>query len=175
MDTHNEDIVNSVTSASQPSQNTYPSLCSSVSTVDHEMEQTEATMLHDPFEQTETQVVSRTFEPEQHHPAGMVLGEFSFAPTTETTVYTTKVVKTINFPPLVMKGPKHLHDLDPKMYPLAASPTPSALKKFCFDVDGKPTVFREAQNPEAALQEVRDDSILCVPPTMTDCYIQPDT
>lgn len=110
-------------------------------------------MLSDPFERTHH--VTRTYESDQESTANMVLGEFSFAPTTETTVYTTKVVKTINFPPLVMKGPKHLHELDPKLYPLAASPTPPALKKFCFDIDGKPTVFREAEDPDATLSEVR--------------------
>ncbi|MCJ1443683.1 MAG: SCF ubiquitin ligase complex subunit cdc4 [Stictis urceolatum] len=110
-------------------------------------------IMNDPFEQNT--VASRPEQMEKEQGLDTILGEFSFAPTTETTVYTTKVVKTINFPPLIMKGPKHLHDLDPKLYPLAASPTPSALKNFCFDVGGKPTMFREAEYPDLTLQEVR--------------------
>ena len=54
----------------------------------------------------------------------------------------------------MMRAPKRLHELDPKLYPLAASPTPASIKRFCFDVGGKPTVFREAENASDTLHQV---------------------
>jgi F-box and WD-40 domain protein CDC4 len=53
-----------------------------------------------------------------------------------------------------MKAPQHLYDLDPKLYPLAASPTPYSIKKLCFDVDGRPTLFQEADDTLQTLEEV---------------------
>lgn len=84
-----------------------------------------------------------------------ILGQFSFAPATQTTVVTTTTTTTTNFPPLMMKAPHHLHELDPKLYPLASSPTPKSIKRFCFDVGGRPTYFNEAENTLDALQGVR--------------------
>ena len=84
-----------------------------------------------------------------------MLAQFSFAPATQTTVVTTTTTTTTSFPPLKIKAPTHLHELDPKLYPLASSPTPQSLKKFCFDVGGRPTVFREADNALEAYEEVR--------------------
>jgi len=82
------------------------------------------------------------------------LGQLSFAPATQTTVVVTTTTTTTNFPPFVMRTPSQLHDLDPKLYPLAATPTPQSLKRFCFDIDGKPTFFREAEATGETLQEV---------------------
>lgn len=82
------------------------------------------------------------------------VGQFSLAPTTQTTVVTTTTTTTTSFPQLVMKPPKHLNELDPKEYPLAAVPTPSNLKRFCFDVEGKPTYFREEDDAEKSIREV---------------------
>lgn len=82
------------------------------------------------------------------------LGQLSFAPATQTTVVVTTTTTTTNFPPFVMRTPSQLHDLDPKLYPLAATPTPQAMKRFCFDIDGKPTFFREAEATGETLQEV---------------------
>ena len=83
-----------------------------------------------------------------------VLGQFSYAPATQTTVVTTTTTTTTNFPPILMKAPQHLFDLDPKLYPLASSPTPISIKKLCFDVDGTPTLFQEADDTLATLEKV---------------------
>lgn len=91
--------------------------------------------------------------------ADRMLGQFSFAPATQTTVVTTTTTTTTSFPPLMMKAPHHLHELDSKLYPLASSPTPQSMKRFCFDVGGRPTFFREADNTLDTLQEVR---LLCI-------------
>ncbi|KAI5777477.1 WD40-repeat-containing domain protein [Geopyxis carbonaria] len=81
------------------------------------------------------------------------VGQFSFAPTTQTTVVTTTTTTTTTFPQLVMKPPRNLNELDPKEFPLAAVPTPSSLKRFCFDIEGKPTHFREEDDAEASIRE----------------------
>ena len=83
-----------------------------------------------------------------------VLGQFSYAPATQTTVVTTTTTTTTNFPPLMMKAPQHLYDLDSKLYPLASSPTPHSIKKLCFDVEGRPTIFQEADDTLQAIQKV---------------------
>jgi len=83
-----------------------------------------------------------------------ILGQFSFAPTTQTTVVTTTTTTTTSFPPLKIKAPSNLHELDPKLYPLASAPTPQSMKRFCFDVGGKPTVFQEADNTLDTYREV---------------------
>ena len=85
-----------------------------------------------------------------------VLGQFSYAPATQTTVVTTTTTTTTNFPPIMMKAPQHLYDLDPKLYPLASSPTPTSIKKLCFDVDGTPTLFQEADDTLETLEKVRE-------------------
>ncbi|KAI9678841.1 MAG: SCF ubiquitin ligase complex subunit cdc4 [Caeruleum heppii] len=72
------------------------------------------------------------------------LGQFSYAPATKTTVITTTTTTTTAFPPFLLKSPRHLEALDPKQYPLAASPTPKTLKNLSFDLAGTPTHFREA-------------------------------
>jgi len=87
--------------------------------------------------------------------ADEVLGQFSFAPATQTTVVTTTTTTTTSFPPLVMKAPTHLYRLDPKLYPLAASPTPQALKKLSFEAGGRQTLFQEAENATQTLRTVR--------------------
>ena len=83
-----------------------------------------------------------------------ILGQFSFAPATQTTVVTTTTTTTTSFPPLIMKAPRHLSDLDQMLYPLAASPTPQAIKRLCMDVGGRHTVFREADDAAASLRMV---------------------
>ena len=54
----------------------------------------------------------------------------------------------------MMKAPNHLSQLDPKLYPLAASPTPSTLKKLKFNLEGKATLFCEADDTESTLRKV---------------------
>lgn len=84
-----------------------------------------------------------------------MLGQFSYAPATQTTIVTTTTTTTTNFPPLIVKAPHSLHELDPKMYPLAFSPTPQSIKRFCFDVGGRQAIFSEADDTQDALNEVR--------------------
>ena len=83
------------------------------------------------------------------------LGQFSYAPTTKVTTVTTTTTTTTKFPPLMLKGPKHLRDLDPKLYPLAGSPTPKSIKRLSFEVDGKATTFEEADDTLEAIEKVR--------------------
>lgn len=88
-------------------------------------------------------------------PPGSSVGQFSFAPATQTTVVTTSTTTTTNFPPLVIKPPRAAEDLDPKLYPLASAPTPASLKNLRFDLGGKSVVFNEPEDTTAALKEVR--------------------
>jgi F-box and WD-40 domain protein CDC4 len=67
---------------------------------------------------------------------------------------TTTTTTTTSFPPFVVNAPRNLKDRDPKQYPLAATPTPSSMKRFCFDIDGKAACFHEADDTEVALQDV---------------------
>lgn len=82
------------------------------------------------------------------------LGQFSYGPATQTTVVTTTTTTTTKFPPLMLRAPRHLEDLDPKMYPLAASPTPPSIRKLHFSIEGKPATFEEAHDTAAFAQEV---------------------
>jgi len=70
----------------------------------------------------------------------------SLAPTTTTTVVTTTTTTTTSFPPLLLKPPPLPKHLDPKEYPLADTPTPPALKRFCFDLNGQPAYIREDED-----------------------------
>ena len=88
------------------------------------------------------------------HSSRFVLGQLSYAPATQTTVVTTTTTTTTKFPPLIMKAPRHLHDLDPKVYPLADSPTPASIKKFRFNAGSHSALFREASDTDEALREV---------------------
>ena len=86
-----------------------------------------------------------------------VLGQFSFVPTTQTTVVTTTTTttSTTSFPPLRIKAPGQSRNPDPKLYPLAATPTPHYLKTLCFDVGGRSAVFQEAEKASDTYKEVR--------------------
>ncbi|KAI9699991.1 MAG: SCF ubiquitin ligase complex subunit cdc4 [Candelina mexicana] len=88
-------------------------------------------------------------------PPYTTVGQISYAPATQTTVVTTTTTTTTALPPLVLKAPRQLSELDPKLYPLASSPTPSSIKRFCFNLGGRPTYFREAENVEATLEEIK--------------------
>lgn len=83
-----------------------------------------------------------------------VLGQFSYTPATKTTVVTTTTTTTTNFPPIMLKAPQHLHDLDPKQYPLAASSTPRSIRKLHFEIEGTPTLFEEADDTLRVAQQV---------------------
>ncbi|KAL8653203.1 MAG: hypothetical protein Q9210_002245 [Variospora velana] len=82
-----------------------------------------------------------------------VLGQFSFAPATQTTVVTTTTTTTTNFPPLVIKEPRNVRDLDPVQYPLANLRTPESLKSLHFIVGDQNAVFREADDAVAKMDE----------------------
>lgn len=82
-----------------------------------------------------------------------VLGQFSYAPATQTTVVTTTTTTTTSFPPLILKAPRYLHERDPKQYPLAASPTPAQIKRFSLKFNDVPAFYREADDANNGLLE----------------------
>lgn len=84
-----------------------------------------------------------------------VLGQLSYAPATQTTVVTTTTTTTTSFPPLILQAPRHLHERDPKQYPLAASPTPNEIKRFSLKIANRLAIYQEADNLENSLVEVR--------------------
>ncbi|KAL3475471.1 WD40-repeat-containing domain protein [Aspergillus californicus] len=84
------------------------------------------------------------------------IGQFSFGPATQTTVVTTTTTTTTTFPPLSIKPPRATRELDAKLYPLASSPTPSALRNIKFNIGGKSVVFNEPDDPAATLEEISD-------------------
>lgn len=94
--------------------------------------------------------------------SGTSLGQFSFAPATRTTVVTTTTTTTTNFPPLVMKPPRATRDLDPKLYPLASTPTPSSLRNIKFEMAGRSVIFKEPEDTLGTLEEVRFTDLLLV-------------
>jgi hypothetical protein len=89
-----------------------------------------------------------------HFDSSSTLGQFSFAPATQTTVVTTTTTTTTKFPPFVMRDSRRMQDLDPKLYPLAATPTPASLRSICFQLAGTPTLFTEAEDAHVTLKEV---------------------
>lgn len=91
----------------------------------------------------------------EHGSVNDAVGQFAFAPATRTTVVTTTTTTTTTFPPLIIRPPRATRDLDPKLYPLASSPTPQALKNIKFELGGKSVVFNEPEDSRVALKEVR--------------------
>ncbi|KAF9313818.1 SCF ubiquitin ligase complex subunit cdc4 [Podila horticola] len=81
---------------------------------------------------------------------------FALAPMTTTTVVTTTTTTSTEYPPLFFNPPPIPANLDPKIFPLADTPTPPALKKFCFDLNGQPTFFRENQENEQTMGQLED-------------------
>lgn len=81
-------------------------------------------------------------------------GQFSFAPTTRTTVVTTTTTTTTSFPPLTIRPPRAVRDLDARHYPLAASPTPASLRNLRFKVGDKSIIFNEPEDSATAGLEV---------------------
>ncbi|KAJ5344568.1 hypothetical protein N7452_002572 [Penicillium brevicompactum] len=88
-------------------------------------------------------------------PPDTAIGQFSFAPTTRTTVVTTTTTTTTSFPPLTIKPPRAVKDLDTRQYPLASSPTPAALRNLKFKIGDKSIVFHEPEDTPTATAEVR--------------------
>ncbi|CAL5874365.1 uncharacterized protein PFLUO_LOCUS8661 [Penicillium psychrofluorescens] len=91
----------------------------------------------------------------QGHPND-ALGQFSFAPTTRTTVVTTTTTTTTSFPPLMIKPPRAVKDLDTRQYPLASSPTPAALRNLKFKIGDRSVVFNEPEDSTNAVHELKE-------------------
>ncbi|CAG8323039.1 unnamed protein product [Penicillium salamii] len=89
-------------------------------------------------------------------PSGTALGQFSFAPTTRTTVVTTTTTTTTSFPPLTIKPPRAVKDLDTRQYPLASTPTPAALRNLKFKIGDKSIVFNEPEDTSTATAEQKE-------------------
>lgn len=51
-----------------------------------------------------------------------------------------------------------MQDLDPKLYPLASTPTPASLRNISFDLEGKETIFREAEDTTMAMEEIEQEN-----------------
>ena len=91
---------------------------------------------------------------------GDVLGQFAFGPAMQTTVVTTTTTTTTQLPPLTVRGPQQRLKLDQKQYPLADTPTPPALRSISFEVEGKRTLFTEADDSTLAMEQVRASRFL---------------
>jgi F-box and WD-40 domain protein CDC4 len=57
-----------------------------------------------------------------------------------------------------MRAPRRMQELDPKLYPLASTPTPSSLRNISFDLEGKQTIFREAEDATVAMEEIEQQN-----------------
>jgi len=82
------------------------------------------------------------------------VGQFALAPATQQTTVVTTTTTTVNLAPFLLKPPQDLRDRDPKQYPLAFSPTPASMKRFGFNVGGAVAHYREADDPDAFIQQV---------------------
>ena len=111
------------------------------------------------------------FKPTEEIQSEDVLGQFSYAPATQTTVVTTTTTTTTQFPPLRMKAPQYLNELDPKQYPLASSPTPQSIKELHFNVEGRPAIFQEMGDTVETLEKVCIPSIKILPSFQPVCLI----
>ncbi|RIB24655.1 WD40-repeat-containing domain protein [Gigaspora rosea] len=107
-----------------------------------------------PFTSAENSTpMSPSKEPSSRLPT---IATISLAPTTTTTVVTTTTTTTTTFPPLLLKPPPLPRQLDPKEYPLADTPTPPALKRFCFDLNGQPAYIREDEDSEQQIIKLQE-------------------
>jgi F-box and WD-40 domain protein CDC4 len=88
-------------------------------------------------------------------PPNSTVASMCFGPATQQTVVTTTTTTTVSLPPLIMNPPRNLMDRDPKQYPLVFSPTPHSIKRFHFDVHGRPTTFHESEDAEETLRQHR--------------------
>lgn len=88
-----------------------------------------------------------------HH---STVAQLSFGPATQQTVTTVTTTTTVTLPPITMNPPKDLHERDPKQYPLAFTPTPHSIKRFCFDVNGRPTTFHESEDADETLRRYKE-------------------
>ncbi|OQO11246.1 hypothetical protein B0A48_05502 [Cryoendolithus antarcticus] len=89
-------------------------------------------------------------------PPNSTIASLAFGPATQQTVVTTTTTTTVSLPPLIMNPPKDLFERDPKQYPLAFTPTPRNVKRFCFEVNGRPTMFHESEDAEETMRKHRE-------------------
>lgn len=89
-------------------------------------------------------------------PQHSTVAQLSFGPATQQTVTTVTTTTTVSLPPLIMRPPKDLFDRDPKQYPLAFTPTPSYLKRFCADLNGNPIRFQEEEDARETVRKYRE-------------------
>ncbi|KAJ3098279.1 SCF ubiquitin ligase complex subunit cdc4 [Phlyctochytrium planicorne] len=100
-----------------------------------------STGLHASGRNHETSMTSSTIGNSTKRKTGV---HFSLAPhSVTTTVVTTTTTKITEFPHLVINPPSIPKNLDASVFPLAHTPTPPALKRFCFDLNGVPARFKE--------------------------------
>lgn len=88
-------------------------------------------------------------------PQYATVAQLSWAPTTQTTTVTTTKTTTTSFPPFLLNAPKRLAERNPELYPLAATPTPAAVRRLTFDLGGNVAVFEEAPDATSAINSVR--------------------
>ncbi|EEH33946.1 WD repeat-containing protein [Paracoccidioides lutzii Pb01] len=92
----------------------------------------------------------------EHLPSNSSIGQFSFAPATQTTVVTTTTTTTTNFPPLVMKAPGSSKPLDPNVYPLASTPTPDSIRDIHFKLGDTSIIFNETEDSLATFDKLKE-------------------
>ncbi|PGH02711.1 hypothetical protein AJ80_08808 [Polytolypa hystricis UAMH7299] len=93
---------------------------------------------------------------EEHIPPNSSLGQFSFAPATQTTVVTTTTTTTTSFPPFILRPPRTAQSLDAKIYPLASNPTPASIKDIRFKIGDNSIVFNEPEDTLRVLDEFKE-------------------
>lgn len=84
------------------------------------------------------------------------VARLSYAPATQTTVVTTTTTTTTSFPPFSVRAPRDLTARNPEIYPLAASPTPRAIKRLKLEIGGRLAIFEEATDPGKTIAQVRE-------------------
>ncbi|KAL8765808.1 MAG: hypothetical protein Q9209_007212 [Squamulea sp. 1 TL-2023] len=87
------------------------------------------------------------------------LGQMSLAPATQTTVVTTTTTTTTEFPPLVIKAPRNVQDLDPIHYPLASLRTPASLRNVQFTIGDQTAMLKEADDTIKSATEWRRQQV----------------
>ena len=70
--------------------------------------------------------------------------QVSTVPVTRTTVTTVTTTYITSFPSIEFSPPRSLPEADPREYPLSMTNTPAQLRKITVDVDGRSTLFQEA-------------------------------
>lgn len=81
--------------------------------------------------------------------------QIELAECVETRTVTTTTTTKRTYPPLLVRPPRSLQNLDAKEYPLASRPTPHELTEFSYEVDGEVVRFREddtSLNPSQVCQ-----------------------